>query len=175
MDLGMRPPAQIRDWLAIDKMFQWLQAAPDEAAHKRRMAIWLTHTGELHANKVAGVLGVSTQAVWLWVRQYNQHGPDGLVRNGRGGRRWGFMTLEQETRLLRPLVQKAKAGHPPAPQAIRGIIEATLGRTVSMSYVYRLLRRHNWADLLARSRRSRTPRTDAGTFAELAKPWRREG
>ncbi|MHC4518554.1 MAG: helix-turn-helix domain-containing protein [Planctomycetota bacterium] len=170
----MRPPAQIKGWLSIEKMFRWLQEAPDEAAHKRRMAIWLTHTGRLHANKVAGILGVSTQAVWLWVRQYNDHGPDGLVRNGRGGRRWGFMTPEREAKLLRPLIQKAKAGHPPAPRAIRRIIEGQLGRDVSMSYVYRLLRRHNWADLLARSRRASTRQPDAGTFAELAKPWRRE-
>jgi transposase len=174
MGMGVRPPAQIKDWLAIDKMFRWLQEAPDEAAHKRRMAIWLTHTGKLHAGKVAGILGVSTQAVWLWVRQYNRHGPDGLVRNGRGGRRWGFMTPAQEAKLLRPLMQKARAGHPPAPRAVRQIIEAELGRSVSMSYVYRLLRRHNWADLLARSRRSLAPQTDSDTFAGLLKPWRRE-
>lgn len=171
----MRPPAKIRGWLSIEKMFRWLQEAPDEAAHKRRMAIWLTHTGRLHAHKVAGILGVSTQAVWLWVRQYNERGPDGLVRNGRGGRRWGFMTPEQEARLLRPLIQKTKAGRAPSPRAIRRIIEQDLGRSVSMSYVYRLLRRHNWADMLARSRRPSRHQSDAGTFAELAKPWRREG
>jgi transposase len=170
----MRPPAEIKDWLPIDRMFRWLQEAPDEAAHKRRMAIWLTHTGKLHANKVAGILGVSTQAVWLWIRQYNRHGPGGLVRNGRGGRRWGFMTPEQEARLLRPLIQKARSGHPPPPRVIRGIVEAALGRSVSMSYIYRLLGRHNWADLLARSRRSPAAGTATETFATLAKPWQRE-
>ena len=171
--LPVRPPAQIKDWLGIDKMFRWLQEAPDEAAHKRRMAIWLTYTGRLHAHQIAGILGVSTQAIWLWIRQYNRHGPAGLVRNGRGGRRWAFMTPEQEATLLDPLMQRARAGDPPETRAIRQIIEEELGRGVSMSYVYRLLRRHRWSDLLARSRESLAPQTDSDTFAELAKPWRR--
>ena len=106
----MRPPARIKSWLSIEKMFQWLQSAPDEPAYKRRLAIWLTYTGKLHANKVAKVLGVSTQAVWLWIRQYNDSGPSGLKRNGRGGRRWGFMTLQQEAELLRPFIRKARSG-----------------------------------------------------------------
>ena len=174
MSLPVRPPAEIKDWLPIDQMFRWLQEAPDEAAHKRRMAIWLTHTGRLHAHKIAGILGVSTQAIWLWIRQYNRHGPDGLVRNGRGGRRWGFMTPEQEATLLDPLMQRARAGHPPTPRAVKLLVEEKLGHTVSLSYVYRLLRRHRWADLLAQSRQSQAPHTDSDTFAELAKPWRRE-
>lgn len=171
----MRPPAQITSWLSLDKMFRWLQAAPDEASHKRRMAIWLTHTGKLHAHKVAEALGVSTQAVWLWIRQYNRKGPDGLDRKGRGGRRWGFMTPEQEVSLLRPLIQRARAGHPPKPSAIRQIIEKELKSPVSMPYVYRLLRRHNWAGIIAQSQRSAPIQKETETFADLAKPWLREG
>lgn len=171
----MRPPARIKDWLPIDRMFKWLQEAPNEASHQRRMAIWLTHTGKLHAHKVAGILGVSTQAVWLWIRQYNQTGPAGLARRGRGGRRWSFMTPEEEVQLLRPLIQEARAGHPPKPDVIRQIIQEKLNRPVSLSYVYRLLKRHNWADILARSRPRKAPETDSGTFAELSKPWLREG
>ena len=169
----MRPAAEITNWLSLDKMFRWLQAAPDEASHKRRMAIWLTHTGRLHAHKVAEVLGVSTQAVWLWIRQYNESGPTGLERRGRGGRRWGFMTPEQETCLLRPLIQKARAGYPPKPSAIRTIIETELKGPVSMSYVYRLLRRHNWAGIIARSQNRPRSSAETETFADLTKPWRR--
>jgi transposase len=171
----MRPPAQIKDWLPIDQMFRWLQEAPNEASHKRRLAIWLTHTGKLHAHKVAEALGISTQAVWLWIRQYNEAGPTGLVRNGRGGRRRSLMSLEQETELLTPLIQKARAGHAPKPDAIRPIIQEKLGHPVSMSYIYRLLRRHGWADILARSRSHRTRPKDEGAFVDLSRPWRREG
>jgi transposase len=170
----MRPPAQIKDWLSIDRMFRWLQEAPNEAAHKRRMAIWLTHTGKLHAHQVAEILSISTQAVWLWIRQYNESGPDGLIRNGRGGRRRAFMSREQEVELLAPLIQKARAGQAPKPKAIRQIVERQLGRPVSMSYIYRLLRRHGWADTLAQSHAPQTASQANDTFADLTRPWRRE-
>lgn len=169
----MRPPAQIREWLGIGQMFKWLQEAANEASYTRRMAIWLTHTGNLHAHKVAEILGVSTQAVWLWISQYNRSGPEGLVRRGRGGRRWGLMTHQEEEQLLTPLIQKARSGSPPKPKAIREIIEKKLGGPVSMSYVYRLLRRHNWADVLARSHTTGSAASNPETFAQLSHPWRR--
>ncbi len=169
----MRPPAQIKEWLGIGQMFKWLQEAPNEASHTRRMAIWLTHTGNLHAHKVAEILGVSTQAVWLWINQYNKFGPEGLTRQGRGGRRWGLMTHQEEAELLAPLIHRARTGHPPKPKAIRRIIEEKLGRSVSMSYVYRLLRRHNWADILARSHAAAPPGSGPETFSHLSRPWHR--
>ena len=59
----MRFSVQIKPFLSVEKMFEWLQGAEDLAAHKRRMAIWLTFTGELGANRIADILGVSTQSV----------------------------------------------------------------------------------------------------------------
>lgn len=109
----MRPPPRIKPWLTIEKMFQWLQKAPDKASYKRRMAIWLIHTGKLHTPKAAEIIGVSTQTVWLWVRQYNSIGPKGLERKGRGGRRWAFMTQQQEAELLKPLIRKARSASAP--------------------------------------------------------------
>ena len=81
----MRPAAKIREWQGTTEMFEWLQEAADRQAHCRRMAIWLTRTGGLHAHKVAEMLGVSKQAIWLWIREYNRQGPAGLDRQGRGG------------------------------------------------------------------------------------------
>ena len=170
----MRPPAQIKDWLSLEAMFQWIQEAPGEAAYKCRMAVWLTHTGKLHAGEVAHILGVFKQAVWLWVRQYNEQGPAGLERGGRGGRRWGLMTPEQEAEFLRPIIRRARAGHAPRPETIKQMIEDVLQRKVSRSYVYKLLRRHGWADILRRSQSSASPAEDADSFGKLAKPWLRE-
>jgi transposase len=170
----MRPPAQIKDWLSLEAMFRWVQRAPDQAAYRCRMALWLTHTGRLHATKVAHILGVSKQAVWLWIRQYNEQGPAGLERHGRGGRRWGLMTLGQEAELLRPIIRRARSGHAPKPDAVKREIEEKLQREVSKSYVYKLLRRHGWADILRLSQSPRSPAEDVDSFDRLAKPWLRE-
>jgi len=154
-------------------MFQWVQNAPDQAAYRCRMAVWLTHTGRLHAAKVAHILGVSKQAVWLWVRQFNEQGPEGLERNGRGGRRWGLMTLSQEGELLRPLIKLARSGRAPKPEAVKQIVEDKLQRKVSKSYIYKLLRRHGWADTLRQAQSPTSPSGDSDTFDRLAKPWLR--
>ena len=156
-------------------MFQWLQNAPDEDAHKRRMAIWLTHTGNLHAKQVAKVLGVSLQAVWLWIRQYNDHGPAGLERIGRGGRRWGFLTPEQEIELLNPYIRKLRNGVVTSPSEIRKVIEQKLGKGVSMPYVYRLLQRHQWAEIIAQLGPSAEDRERVDGYLKVARPWLRDG
>lgn len=169
----MRPPAKIKPYLSVEKMFKWLQNAPDQASYKRRMAIWLTFTGKLHAPTIAEILGVSTQAVWLWIRQYNTKGPLGLYRKGRGGRRWAFLKLQEEAELIKPLLRKAKSGSAPKALQIKQIIEQKLGRKVSMPYVYRLLHRNNWYETIAQS----NPVSDFSkedTFQRFSQPWLRE-
>lgn len=169
----MRPPAQIKSWLSIERMFQWLQAAPEQSAYKRRMAIWLTHTGRLHAHKVAEVLGISKQAVWLWIDQYNRLGPDGLNRQGRGGRRWGFMTLQQEAELLKPFIQKTQQGQSLKAAAIRPIVERSFGRKVSLPYIYRLLSRHGLGRVIAQSQLKDSKTNRPGNFRRISRPWTR--
>ena len=170
----MRSPGRIKEWLSIARMFQWLQDAPDQGAYKRRMAIWLTHTGKIHANKVARILGVSKQAVWLWISQYNRQGPKGLERKGRGGRRWGFMSVQEEADLLKPLLRRARAGNPPKPGAIKQLIEEKLGKKVSMAYIYRLLRRHGWSEAIAQSKLGGKAAAYEADFSKLSHPWTRE-
>ena len=170
----MRQPAAIKPWLLIEKMFQWIQDAPDESSHKRRMAILLTHKDRLHANKVAEKLGVSTQAVWLWIRQYNTYGPDGLKRKGRGGRRWAFLTKQQEAELLKPLIQQARSGRPPKTALIKQLIEQKLQRKVSMPYIYRLLHRNGWAQIIAQSKKYHTATALKDSFEKFSRPWLRE-
>lgn len=84
----MRKPAQIKSWLTPEELLSWLKEAPTVEAYQKRLAVWLTYIGPFHAQEVAKMLGVSKQAVWLWLGQYNKHGPDALDRKGRGGRRW---------------------------------------------------------------------------------------
>ncbi|MCK4998456.1 MAG: helix-turn-helix domain-containing protein [Anaerohalosphaera sp.] len=169
----MRPPAKIKPHLTIDKMFQWLQNAPDEDAHKRRMAVWLTHTGKLHAKQIAEILEVSMQSVWLWVGQYNDKGPEGLTRTGRGGRRWGFLTPEQEEELLRPYTKKLHQGILTKPLEIKIEIERKIGKPVSMQYVYRLLQRHKWPDLIAQSGLNERQEDQQSQYQKMLRPWQR--
>lgn len=168
----MRPPARIQPWLDINQMFSWLQDAPDPAAYQRRLAIWLTHTGRLHARKVARILGVSPQAVWLWVGQYNRHGPLGLERTGRGGRRWGLLSPRVERQLVIRVAGLERRGE--RARELRRLLEDRLSRRVSLAYVYRLLQRHRAALETARQLGVQAPSASEASFRRHAQPWLRQ-
>jgi transposase len=149
---GMRPPAKLEPWFSAEQLVAWMQEAPEKASYQRRLSIWLTHIGPFPAVEVATMLGVSKQAVWKWVSEYNQHGPEGLDREGRGGRRWGLLSIEEEQRLLSRFAAQARSGDiVSAKQLLPAVCEA-VGREVSLAYVYKLLHRQSWRKLMPRPR-----------------------
>lgn len=170
----MRPPAKIKPWLNVQEMYNWLENAPDEDSYKRRHTIWLTHTDKLHARKIADILGVSIQAVWLWVKQYNESGPQGLKRKGRGGRRWGFLSQKEEAEFMKPFIQRARSNKPSETAHIQALIEKKLGKKVSKAYVYSLLQRHDIYSIIAQSKISTAISTDADSFKKLSQPWHKQ-
>src|SRR4030043_1932097 len=88
----MRKPAQIESWLTPEELLSWLKESPTVEAYQKRLVVWLTYLGPFRAQQLAEMLGVSKQAVWLWLGQYNKHGPAGLGRKGRGGRRGALIS-----------------------------------------------------------------------------------
>lgn len=148
----MRRPAQIEPWLSPEEMAVWVREAPTKETYKRRLAIWLTRIGPFHAHQVATMLQVSIQAVWLWLKQYNKYGPQGIERKGRGGRRWGYLSLSEEQDLLRSFYTRAGKGEIITAKQIHQKISEAVGKEVSLDYVYRLLYRHGWRKIGPRPR-----------------------
>jgi transposase len=148
----MRRPALIKPWISPEEMMIWVREAPSRDAYQKRLAVWLTHVGPFHAGEVADMLCVSKQAVWLWIGQYNRRGPEGLRRQGRGGRRWSYLGWAQEQTLLHSLEERARAGEIITAKQIVPEIESLVGGEVSKGYVYKLLRRHHWRKLGPRPR-----------------------
>ena len=146
----MRSPAAVSPWLTDEELAAWVQEASDKLAYQKRLAIWLTHSGQFHAQQVADLLQVSKQAIWLWVGQYNHEGPTGLVRSGRGGRRWAFLSWEDEEALLGRFEQRAMKGEVMTAKTLWSDVTQALGREVSLDYVYRLMHRHQWRKLSPR-------------------------
>ena len=106
----MRLPARIEPWLSTEGLQAWVREAADKSSYQRRLTIWLTGVSRLPAHRVAESLCVSKQAVWLWIAQYNRQGPEGLRRSGRGGRRWAWLSWEQEQRFLEERQHAAARG-----------------------------------------------------------------
>jgi len=148
----MRRPAEIEPWLRDGELMVWVREAPTRQDYQKRLAIWLTHAYRFHAEQIAGMLQVSVQAIWLWVGQYNKKGPTGLEGVGRGGRRWAFLSWADEEALLATFAARAGRGEVITAKAVWPEIQTTVGKTVSLDYVYRLLHRHRWRKMGPRPR-----------------------
>jgi transposase len=151
----MRRPALIHPWLSRERLQAWVRKARSREEYQKRVAIWMTLTGPFPAHRVASLLVVSKQAVWLWVSQYNRLGPDGLQRQGRGGRHRAYLSLAQEAALLRSLQKRAQRGDGPTARQVQEEVSRATRIKVSISYIYRLFDRIGWRRLGARARHPR--------------------
>jgi transposase len=151
----MRRPAVIHRWLSEKELKAWVRKAGTREEHQKRLAIWMTLTGRFPAHRVASLLVVSKQAVWLWVSQYNRLGPDGLLRRGRGGRRRAYLSLSQEAALLESLQERSQRGELTTARQVQEKVSKVKRIKVSISYVYRLFDRIGWRRSGARTRHLR--------------------
>lgn len=138
----MKLPAHIHPWMTTEAMSDWVRQAPTMDAYKKRLSIWLTSRGPFHAHRVSELLQVSKQAVWLWVKQFNQGGPDSLDRKGRGGRRRAYLTVDEERSLVSKLQSLVATGQARKAKELLPEVLSTVGQKVSVAYVYRLMQRH---------------------------------
>jgi len=166
----MRPPASIKNWLGQKEMFQWLQDASGKTTYQRRLAIWMTSAGKIHAHKIADMLGVSTQSVWAWIKQYNNYGPIGLETQARGGRKWSYLNSQQERQILFEALGFTQNDTLPSVRQVKEILEKKIGKKVSLSYVYKLLRRHNWPHIFRDLNRLSAKEDN---FNKYSSPWKR--
>lgn len=114
-------------------------------------------------------MAVSKGTVYQWVFHYNHEGPEAFVLQGRGGRRFGLMSLEEESRFLEAMKQEAEQGKVVGAFSLREGIEEKVGCEVSKDYLYDLLHRHGWRKVLPRPRH---PKADVKREEEFKKNFR---
>jgi transposase len=140
----------VRPWLSDMELVAWMQEADSRAEYQRRLSVWLARLEPWPAHRIARTLGVSEAAIWKWLGQYNRQGPGGLERQGRGGRRWAFLSLEEEDALLAQALEEAGKGRVLTAKQLLPQVQAAVGHPVTPGYVYRLLHRHGWRKLSPR-------------------------
>jgi transposase len=69
-----------------------------------------------------------------------------------GGRRYGYMTIEQERQFLSQFLDQASEGGIVVVSAIQRAFEALVGHKVALSTIYRMLDRHDWRTIIPRPR-----------------------
>lgn len=137
----MTRTSQLVAWMSRDEVRDWVTTAESKGEYQRRLVIWIVTDHPMPAAEVARILGISKQAVWKWISEYNRMGPRGLDRPGRGGRRRALFTLAAEQSLVESLRRLQARKPQPSIRSLVPLATRILGRRVSVDYLYRLLRR----------------------------------
>ncbi len=113
--------------------------------------IYQALTAPRHAQDIARTVGVSPSTVHRVIAMYKQAGVAAIETPGKGGRRHQHLTLSQERAFLEPFMARAARGEMVTAAEIQRAYEEETKQPVAPSTIYRLLNRHGWRQLGARS------------------------
>jgi transposase len=122
------------------------------------------------AEDIARHCGVSKATVHAIIASYNRQGVAAVETAGKGGRRSGYVTLEEEEQFLAPFFAQAEAGEIATTAEIWRGFETRVGHEVDDSTIYRLLNRHGWRKLMPRPRH---PKADPQAQEQFKKTLKR--
>jgi transposase len=156
--------------LSQDEIRGRMVTSKEREQYQRWQSIFLTSKG-LQSDIVAEYIGTTKGTVHQWVYQYNHGGPDGFVLQGRGGRRFGFLNLEEEAKLLESIRPRAEKGRILNAFAIKEQIEERLTKKVSKDYLYDLLHRHKWRKVMPRPQHPKADKEKQEEFKKNFQSW----
>jgi len=132
-----------------------------EAAHKAkepdllRMAqtVIIPTVLEVSDSTTAQIIGRSRATVVRLRKKFRElcAGQRSQERNW-GGRRYGYMTIEQERQFLSQFLDQASDGGILVVSKIKRALETLVGRKIAKTTVYRMLDRHDWRTIIPRPR-----------------------
>ena len=153
-----------------DEIKKRMVTSKEREQYQRWQSIFLASKG-LQAHIIAEYVGTTKGTVHQWVYQYNHDGPDGFTLQGRGGRRFGFLSLEEEATLLDSIRPKAEKGRILNAFAIKEQIEEKLAKKVSKDYLYDLLHRHKWRKVMPRPQHPKADKEKQEEFKKNSQSW----
>jgi hypothetical protein len=160
----MARPATGREFVEAAK--ERIAAAKTVDALRAAQALLLPLEFGLSLEQTATIIGLSKSRTGkLRTRFQRIETGQEQVKTKKGLRNHARMSLDEEVRFLAPFIAQAQnTGILPIPQ-LKAELERAVGRSVSTSTVYQLLRRHGWSKL------AQHPRTDANVI----QAWERLG
>ena len=163
-------PTKLMNHLDQEGLKKQMKASADREQFQRWQAIFLTSKG-LSSKVVAEYVGTTKGTVHQWVYQYNHNGSDGIFLQGRGGRRFGLLTLDEERDLLEQVRSKAEQGRILTAYAVKVHIEEKTGKAVSKDYLYDILHRHGWRKVMPRPKHPKADKEKQEEFKKNFRSW----
>lgn len=162
--------AKLQKHLTQKEIRRHMLESQDREQFQRWQSIWMISKG-LRAQQVAEYVGVSQGTVYQWIFQYNHKGPEKFRLQGRGGRRFGLLSLEEEAALLESLRAESQKGRLVAAFSLRAQVEQKLNQAVSKDYLYDLLHRHGWRKVVPRPQHPQADKAQQAVFKKTFRSW----
>ena len=148
--------------------------AAEEAARKAatcdelRMALTILVPSVINVpdQTIGQFIGRSRPTVVRLRKRFRESCSGQASRRNRGGRRYGYLSLEQELQFLSPFFDQASKGGILITSEIKRAYEAEVGHKVAKTTIYRMLDRHGWRKIMPRPRH---PKSDAEAQEGLKK------
>ena len=144
----MAKTSKIHPHLSLEEIGQCLRQTQGFWKVQRWMAIRYGMVHPSSAMQIGKAVGLSTSTIQHLISHYNKEGAAAIETTGSGGRKYGYLTLEQEKSFLASCDEKALSGHYTTVDDIQKAFEQTIGKSVARSTIYRLLDRHSWRKLV---------------------------
>jgi transposase len=151
MKEGTMRPTKLVSHLDQEELKERMKSSKNRDQFQRWQSLFLLSKG-LQTDLVAEYVGATVGTIHQWVYRYNHEGPEAILLQGRGGRRFGFLEADEERIFLEQIALAAKKGRIITAFAIRTQLEEKLGKTVSKDYLYDILHRHGWRKVAPRPR-----------------------
>jgi len=132
------------DQATVERLAERLKRAKSHLEYQRIQCVLILATLGSPAADIACLLGWSTARVHLTHSLWARKGEAIFEVRPRGGRRYQYLTHQQEQELLAPFERRALAGEVPRVAEIRQAYQERVGKAVARSTVYRLMWRHGW-------------------------------
>jgi transposase len=160
----------IRGHIEQDQILREMQGSQTRGQFQRWQAIYLVVKG-LRVEQVAEYVGVAKGTIHQWVFRYNHQGPESFSLQGRGGRRFGMMSIDEEAELLESIRAEAHRGEVVGAFWLREMVEKKLGHKVSKDYLYDLLHRHGWRKVVPLPRHPKADVEKQEEFKKNSRSW----
>ena len=125
--------------------------------------------------EIAEITGLKINSISRICTRYRKEGLKSFIRNKYTSHR-RLMTEAQEREILSRFEKEAEAGREVTAQAIKAAFDEAVGRDTGNSYIYMLLKRHNWRKVKPRPKHPKAANEEACEASKKLKPvcWKPE-
>jgi hypothetical protein len=128
-----------------EKLYLALKSAHTKAEYRMVLCLWLRAALQMTSEQIAIALGLSRRGVLGIQAGYLHEGEAMFKRAGKGGRHRQNLSVAAERAFLDGLLERTKPANAIMnTMFIQQAYEDLVGRPVTYSVIYRMLKRHDW-------------------------------